>query len=209
MKQLIRYGYARRTSRDRKAEAQLSALHEAGILPENIFVDQPAEKEKLNQLRDCAKPGDILVVKSLSQLGYSYKEILDEWVNITGTQGVYIQVLDIELLDTSVKKKHVDGTFISDLFLQIISFAAQHERDRIKQKQAEGIAYAKSQGKHLGRPRIPKPENFDETYDQWRAGVISAEEAIIQVRLKRSTFERLVKERKEELKQKQAGEPLN
>jgi len=144
--------------------------------------------------------GDLLVIKSLGQLGYNYQEILDEWQILTNTLGAHIRVLDIPLLDTSVKIKHVSDSFTSDLFLQVISFAAQQERAYIKRRQAEGIAYAKSQGRHLGRPRIPKPFNFDDIYDQWRSGGVSAEEAMIRLSLKRSTFERFVKERKEELK---------
>ena len=201
MRQQIEYGYARKSSKDKEAEAQLAALVETEISPENIFVDQPAEREKLKQLADRIQPGDVLVVKSLRQLGYNYQEILNEWTIFTSTLGVYIRVLDMELLDTSVKRKHISGSFISDLFLQIIGFAVQQERAHIKQRQAEGIAYAKLQGRHLGRPRIPKPVNFDEMYKKWRAGEISAEKVMMHLGLKRSTFERFAKERKEELKE--------
>ena len=193
------YGYAREASKDKKAEAQLIALREIGISPENLFVDQANERWKLKQLTECIQPGDVLVIKSLRQLGYNYQEILDEWNALT-TLGAHIRVLDLPLLDTSVKVELEYDSFISDLFLQIISFAVQQEQAYIKRRQAEGIAYARSQGKHLGRPRIPKPLNFDEIYDQWRAGGISAEEAMVRLGLKRSTFERFVKERKEELK---------
>jgi len=194
------YGYARETSKDKKAHEQLTALYEAGISPENIFVDQPAERDKLDQLMKCIKPNDLLVIKSLSQLGYNYQEILNEWKELSDELKANIRVLDTPLLDTSNKMKRVSSSFISDLFLQIVTFAAQLERAYIKRRQAEGIAYAKSQGRHLGRPRIPKPIHFNEVYDQWRSGGVSAEEAMIRLSLKRSTFERFVKERKIELK---------
>ena len=200
MKQRSEYGYARGSSKDKEAAAQLSALRESGIAPENIFVDQPTEREKFKQLMSGLQPGDVVVVKSLTQLGFTYNEILNEWTTLASTLNANIRVLDIELLDTSAKRKSLSDSFVSDLFLQIISFAARQERAYVKQRQAEGIAYAKSQGKHLGRPRIPKPSKFDDMYDQWRAGVISAEEAMARMSLKRSTFERFVKERKEELK---------
>ena len=203
MRQQIKYGYARKSSKDKEAEAQLAALLETGISQENIFVDQPSERENLKQLTDRIQAGDVLVVKSLRQLGYSYQEILNEWTTFTSMLGAHVRVLDMELLDTSVKRKYISGSFTSDLFLQIISFAAQQERANIKQRQAEGIAYAKLQGRHLGRPRIPKPVNFDEMYDRWRAGGISAEQLMVQLNLKRSTFERFVKERKEELKKEE------
>ena len=200
MRQQIEYGYARKSSKDKEAEAQLTVLREAGIPPENIFVDQPAEREKLKQLTDRVQPGDVLVVKSIRQLGYSYQEILNEWTVFTEMLGTHIRVMDMDLLDTSVDGQHINGSFISALFLQIITFAAQQERAHVKQRQAEGIAYAKLQGRHLGRPRIPKPVNFDETYDKWRAGIITADEAMTRLSLKRSTFERFARERKEELK---------
>ena len=202
MKKQITYGYARQSSREKGIEAQLAALREAGISPENIFVDRPAEREQFKQLADSVQAGDMLVVKSLKQLGYNYQEILNEWTTFTGMLGAHIRVLDMPLLDTSVKRNNIDDSFISDLFLQIVSFAVQQELAYIRQRQTEGIAYARLQGKHLGRPRIPKPLQFNETYDQWRSGGISAEEAMKRLNLKRSTFERFVKERKEELRRK-------
>ena len=200
MKQQIEYGYARKSTKDKEAEVQLNALRQAEISPKNIFVDKAAERETFKQLIDVIQPNDVLVIKSLNQLGYSFLEILNEWETFTNILGTHIRVLDLPLLDTSVKRKHIGDSFVSDFFLQIISFAAQLERDRIKQRQIDGIAYARAQGRHLGRPRIPKPLKFDEMYDKWRAGVISAEEAMALLSLKRSTFERFVKERKEELK---------
>jgi len=197
-RKIIIYGYAREGSKDKEAQMQRTALHKAGIAPENLFVDQAAERGKLRQLMECIQPGDVLVIKALRQLGYNYQEIWDEWNTFSNILGAHIRVLDMALLDTSAKIKH--DSFVSDLFLQIISFAAQQERANIKRRQAEGIAYARSQGKHLGRPRIPKPLNFNEVYGQWRSGEISAEEAMVRLSLKRSTFERFVKERKEELK---------
>jgi len=199
MKQ-IEYGYARKTSKDKEAKEQLKALQEAGIPPKNIFVDQAVEREKFRQIMDRIKPGDVLVIKNLWQLGYSYNEILSEWTTFAKDLKANIRVLDLDLLDTSVKIKGISDSFISDLFLQIISFSAQHERDNIRRKQAEGIAYAKSQGRHIGRPRIPKPLKFDEMYDKWRAGAVTAEETMAQLGLKRSTFERFVREKKEELR---------
>ena len=200
---MVKYGYAKKSSKesnDKEAEIQLAALLEAGISPENIYVDNTTEKEKYKQLINCINPGDVLVVKSLHQLGYTYSEIATEWKTLTSTLNAHVQVLDIRFLDTSIKMKCVSGSFISDLFVQIISFAAQREKILNRQKQAEGIASAKSKGKHLGRPLIPKPIDFDEIYDMWRAKKITFEQAMARLNLKRSTFERFIRSRKEELK---------
>ena len=54
------------------------------------------------------------------------------------------------LLDT---RQHKDllGNFVSDLILQVLAYVGQQENDFRRQRQAEGIAVAKAQGKHLGR----------------------------------------------------------
>lgn len=46
------------------------------------------------------------------------------------------------------------GKMLEDQFLSLLAYAAESERKKIKQRQAEGIAFAKSQGKTLGRPQI-------------------------------------------------------
>lgn len=79
------------------------------------------------------------------------------------------------LLDTAYCKDLL-GTFISDLVLQILSFAAQLERDNIHQRQAEGIAAAKARGIIFGKNALPLPNNFTILFVQWRKGEISAKE---------------------------------
>lgn len=72
------------------------------------------------------------------------------------------------------------------------SSIAQQERETIHQRQAEGIAAAKAKGKHLGRPRVEKPGNWDEVITAWKAGEITAIEAMRRTETKRSTFYKLV-----------------
>ena len=109
----------------------------------------------------------MIIIKSIDRLGRNYSEILEQWGLITKTKKVDIKVLDMPLLDTSYCKD-VMGTFISDLVLQVLSFQAEQERTYIKQRQAEGIAAAKSNGVQFGRPRKPLPSNFEELYQRFR-----------------------------------------
>ena len=109
----------------------------------------------------------MIIIKSIDRLGRNYSEILEQWGLITKTKKVDIKVLDMPLLDTSYCKD-VMGTFISDLVLQVLSFQAEQERTYIKQRQAEGIAAAKSNGAQFGRPRKPLPSNFEELYQRFR-----------------------------------------
>jgi DNA invertase Pin-like site-specific DNA recombinase len=61
-------------------------------------------------------------------------------------------VLDMPLLDTT-KYRDSLGTFISDLVLQILSWIAEDERDRIRKRRREGIDSALNNGTTFGRPK--------------------------------------------------------
>ena len=67
----------------------------------------------------------------------------------------------------------------------------------IKQRQAEGIKLAKESGKHLGRPAAQFPPDFDNIYISWKRGKITAPAAMGQLGLKRTTFYKLVKIKKD------------
>ena len=166
----VLYGYARVSSRDQNLDRQLSALMAAGVEPANIFSDKQSGKDfnrpSCQALLTSASAGDMIILKSIDRLGRNYAEILEQWQYITKTREIDIKVLDMPLLDTSYCKD-IMGTFISDLVLQILSFQAEQERTYIKQRQAEGIAEAKSKGIKFGRPRKPLPANFDELYERY------------------------------------------
>ena len=82
---------------------------------------------------------------------------------ITKEKMADIVVIDMPILDTR-RGKGLIGTFLSDVVLQILSFAAENERVNIKQRQAEGIAAAKARGVKFGRPSKQLPDNFDPVY---------------------------------------------
>ena len=98
------------------------------------------------------------------------------------------------LLDTTLHKDLL-GSFISDLILQILSFVAEQERTNIRERQAQGIAIAKAQGKYKGgKKRISIPNNFEEEYKKWRLGQQTAKTTMEHCFLKRTTFYSIVKE---------------
>nr|WP_243036916.1 hypothetical protein [Butyricicoccus sp. AM28-25] len=67
-----------------------------------------------------------------------------------------------------------------------VAFAAvaELEREYILQRQREGIAIAKTKGKYTGRKPRPLPDNFERVVARWRAGEITAAEAMRQTGLK-------------------------
>ena len=96
-------------------------------------------------------------------------------------------VLDMPLLDTR-RGKDLMGTFLSDIVLQVLSFVAENERTNIHQRQAEGIAAAKTRGVRFGRPSRPLPENFHSVYQLWKAGELTGTAAAQECGLPLSTF---------------------
>ena len=66
--------------------------------------------------------------------------------------------------------KDLTGTLISDLVLQILSYVAENEYRKIKQRQMEGIKAAKANSVKFGRPRIEVTEAFYITAEKRKQG---------------------------------------
>ncbi|HZG70483.1 MAG TPA: recombinase family protein, partial [Chondromyces sp.] len=92
------------------------------------------------------------------------------------------------------------GTFIADLVLQILSWMAEEERERIRKRQREGIDVALKNGVTFGRPKVQLTEEFKEVYHRWKAGEMTAVKAMQEAGLKKTTFYKLVREYEKELK---------
>lgn len=99
----------------------------------------------------------------------------------------------IYLCSIQQKKDGLLGEVISDIVLQLLSYVAQQEREFIKQRQAEGIKLAKEKGKRFGKPPIKYPDNWEDVYNIWKTGTISARKAMEQMNLKPTSFYKLAK----------------
>ena len=72
---------------------------------------------------------------------------------------------------------------------------AEQERENIRKRQAEGIAAAKKQGNvKFGRPKVEKPNNWNDVVAKLNANEITAVKAIELTGLSKATFYRLLKE---------------
>ncbi|MFC2947653.1 recombinase family protein [Virgibacillus sediminis] len=191
------YGYIRVSSRDQNEERQVAAMKERGIKQRDIFIDKVSgkdfDREQYQLLKRILRPGDVLYIHSLDRFGRNKEEIVQEWNAITKELQADIVVLDMPLLDTTQYKDSM-GTFIADLVLQILSWMAQEERDRIRKRQREGIDVAIKQGKPFGRPKVQITDKFMEAYGEWKRGEITAIEAMQQAGVKKTTFYKLVRE---------------
>ena len=191
------YGYMRVSSKDQNEDRQQDALAQYDIPINNVYMDKISGKDfkrpAYRKLMRRLKPDDVLVVKSIDRLGRNYKEIMEQWRIITKEKMADIKVIDTPLLDTTYCKDLL-GTFIADLVLSVMSYTAQMERDNIRQRQAEGIASAKSRGVDFGRPYLGKPDNFDFQYELLCDGEITAMEMARNCGISRSTLYRRLRE---------------
>lgn len=140
------YGYVRVSSTDQNEGRQHMVLEQQAIPANCIFMDKLSGKDfqrpQYQALLSRLEPGDLLCVTSIDRLGRNYEEIQQQWHFLTKEKHVDILVLDTPLLDTR-REHNLLGTFIADLILQVLSFAAQNERENIHKRQAEGIAIAR------------------------------------------------------------------
>ncbi|MBR2800234.1 MAG: recombinase family protein [Oscillospiraceae bacterium] len=187
------YGYVRVSSTDQNEDRQMIELHRLGVDDAHIFMDKQSgkdfERPQYKQMVEQLKPGDLLYVLSIDRLGRNYDEIQRQWRILTKEIGIDVCVIDMPLLDTR-QCKDLLGTFVADLVLQVLSFAAHNERDNIRKRQAQGIAAARARGVHLGRPAIPPPENFDEIVRDWEHGKLTTKEASQRCGMSEGTFYR-------------------
>ena len=191
------YGYARVSSTDQNEERQMIALAEVNVPPKNIFIDKQSGKDfdrpQYKKLVRRLKRGDLLYVLSIDRLGRNYDEIQRQWRILTKEIGIDVCVIDMPLLDTR-RSKDLLGTFVADLVLQVLSFAAHNERDNIRKRQAEGIAAAKARGVHMGRPNKKVPDNFPEIVKQWENKQLTIDEVKLRCDMCESTFYKKLRE---------------
>ena len=191
MKNIV-FGYARVSSKEQNENRQVEALKAQGVDERNIYIEKKSgknfDREQYKHMLDRLREGDLIIVTSIDRLGRCYNDILEQWRHITQTLKANIRVLDMPLLDTSKNPETLESSFIAELVLQILSYVAEKERRHIRQRQAEGIALAKAEGRIKGRPKVQKPEQWDEVYTKWVNKDITAVAAMKELGLKTNTF---------------------
>lgn len=193
------YGYMRVSTLEQNMERQKIELLRWGIIEQNIFCDKLSGKDfnrpQYQKLKQKLHEGDVLVVKSIDRLGRNYEDIQEEWREIVKGKKADIVILDMPILDTRTNKDLI-GTLISDIVLQLLSYVAQAERENIKQRQLEGIAIAKAQGKHLGRFPNPIPDEFYPVYEKWLSHEHTLKSASSELGVTVSQFRTMIKKHK-------------
>lgn len=137
-------GYARTSTVEQKAsiETQRESLKALGC--ERLYEEQissVAPREALMAAMEYAREGDTLIVTKLDRLARSVRH-LGEIVEQLEAKGVELRIVDLGL-DTS--------NATGKLMLNVLGSVAQFEREMMLERQHEGIAKAKQEGKYKGR----------------------------------------------------------
>ncbi|MEK4581650.1 recombinase family protein [Bacillus sp. FSL R12-0074] len=200
-----KFGYVRVSSKDQNEERQIQNMKDLGIEDRDIFIDKQSgknmERENYQMLKRLVRTGDTIVFDSLTRLGRNMNDTLEEFryyekhrVNLQFIKEPYINVNY-----TGESTNDVIQSAIQKATLTILSAFAEKERIDIKQRQAEGIALARKQGKRLGRPPVEITEEFTDAYKEWKSGSITAVGAMKKYGIKRSSFYKLAKQYEEKI----------
>lgn len=188
--------YARVSSREQNLDRQLAAFAAIGAKERDIITDKESGKDLDRRGYTALKTallrrGDTLVIKSLDRLSRNKADIKSE-LEYFKENSIRLKVLDLPttMIDYPAGQEWVLD-MVNNILVEVLSSIAQQEREMIRQRQAEGIAAAKSKGKHLGRPAVAYPDNWTEVYKAWKAGQITAKIAMEQTGLKRTSFYKL------------------
>ena len=77
---------------------------------------------------------------------------------------------------------------VNNILIEVLGTIAEQERMTIRIRQREGINAAKLKGKHLGRPKTVKPDNWETVYKEWKAKRITARKAMQLLNVNKNIF---------------------
>lgn len=182
---MARIGYILISTEEQNTARQESKMQ--GL--DKVYIEKVSGKStqrpELKKMMEYIREGDTVVVESISRFARNTKDLLSLVEKLTKKGVAFISLK--ESIDTTTPQ----GQFM----LTVFSALAQLERNYILQKQREGIAIAKAEGKYKGRrPIAVDKETFKQECSLWRSGQITATEAMKRLNLKPNTFYRRVKE---------------
>ncbi|MDD4599843.1 MAG: recombinase family protein [Negativicutes bacterium] len=182
----MKIGYIRVSTTEQNTARQEVIMRELGV--EILYIEKVSGKDmnrpELHKMLSFARKGDTVIVESISRFARNTKDLLN-LIDILTDKGVEF-ISKKESIDTAIPT----GKFM----LTVFGAVAELEREYILQRQKEGIAIAKSQGKYVGRKRIEN-SNFDAVYEKWQAKEITAVAAMKKLKMSRSTFYRRINEK--------------
>ena len=180
----MKIGYVRVSTEEQNTARQEIMLRELGV--DELFVDRAsgknADRPELNRMMNFVRRGDTVIVESISRFARNTRDLLDLVERMTEKQVEFVS-----------RKEAIDTTTPTGKFmLTVFAAVAELEREYILQRQREGIAIAKQQGKYRGRPPKVYPD-FERIAARWQKGEITAVQAMKQLGMSKTRFYERVK----------------
>ena len=178
-------GYARTSTADQEAgfEAQKRDLDAAGC--KKVFGEQVSSvvvREQLNVALEYLRDEDVLVVTKLDRLARSMRDLLDIVAQIEA-KGASLRILAMNLDTTTATGK---------LMLNVLGSVAEFERSMMLERQREGIAKAKTEGKYRGR--APTARTKSEEVRRLLANGLGPSAVAVRLGMSRASVWRIAKE---------------
>lgn len=188
-KKNMRIGYVRVSTVEQNEARQIEGLKKHDI--EKWFVEKVSAKDtnrpKLKEMLEFAREGDAIYIHDFSRLARSTKDLL-EIVEGLNSKGINL-VSNKENIDTS--------TPTGKLMLTMIGAINEFERANLLERQREGIAIAKNEGKYKGRKSIEVNKKFEEQYTRYLNRELNKSQLAKVLEVSRPTLDKLIKEYEE------------
>lgn len=162
---MSKVGYARVSTTDQDTTIQVEQLKAAGC--EKVYQEQISgtsmQRPQLEAVLDYIREGDTLVITRIDRLARSVLD-LQKIVHDLKSRGIALEATE-QPIDTS--------TAAGKAFLDMLGVFAEFETNLRKERQMEGIANAKAEGKYKGRKPIPE-ESIERVMELYALGVPKA-----------------------------------
>ena len=176
--------YVRVSTVEQNEERQIEALKKFNI--EKWFTEKVSGKNmdrpKLQEMLDFCRERDTIYINDFSRLARSTKDLLDI-VERLKEKGVHL-VSNKENIDSSTPQ--------GKLMLTMIAAIYEFERENMLERQREGIAIAKREGKFKGRKPL-ELDDFDKYYELYVSRQITKSEMARKLNISRPTLDKMIK----------------
>ena len=188
----MKVGYVRVSTEEQNTIRQEILMAELGV--EKIYIEKAsgksANRPELQAMMDFVREGDVVIVESISRFARSTRDLLNLVEELQEKEVRFVS--QKEVIDTATPQ----GKFM----LTVFGAMAELEREQTLQRQKEGIAAAKAEGKYKGRkPIAVDGDLLKEVHSQWYKNEITTAHAMKRLGLSRNTFYRRVWEYEDEM----------
>lgn len=179
-------GYVRVSTVEQNESRQLVTMQKYNV--EKIYSEKVSAKDtnriELQAMLDFVREGDTIVVHDFSRLARSTKDLLN-----------IVELLQEKKVNLISAKENIDSsTPAGKLMLTMIGAINEFERANLLERQREGIAIAKQEGKYKGRKAIEINDKFKELYNKYLNRELNKSQLAKELEVSRPTLDKLIKE---------------